>query len=215
VTDSIEVIPILENFIRKHPDFSWHGARGIIALTGYNGILGYRTSLISAPGWADEKGKALKVVERLRQTGWVFASHGWAHPDCIRLDEQQLSHDIEMWDKYVRPLVGDTVIFVYPYGNALNTKNPKFQLLLNDGFREFFGVCPVPNLKFCKDFVLFDRIPIDGQFLRGEVFGSRSSSLFSIQDVIDSTGRPKKKFHIGNALNHPHVEGHPKDSAVN
>lgn len=33
----------VEAFIQEHPDFSNNGARGILGLTGYNGILGYRT----------------------------------------------------------------------------------------------------------------------------------------------------------------------------
>lgn len=41
-----DVVPILDQFIETHPDFSYHGAKGILALTGYNGILGYRTSYI-------------------------------------------------------------------------------------------------------------------------------------------------------------------------
>lgn len=41
-----DVLPLLDEFIEAHPDFSYHGAKGIIALTGYNGILGYRTSYI-------------------------------------------------------------------------------------------------------------------------------------------------------------------------
>lgn len=41
-----DVVPILDMFVEEHPDFSYHGAKGILALTGYNGILGYRTSYI-------------------------------------------------------------------------------------------------------------------------------------------------------------------------
>ncbi|MBQ6551855.1 MAG: polysaccharide deacetylase [Lachnospiraceae bacterium] len=47
VTGAFDVLPILDDFILEHPDFSYHGAKGIIALTGYNGILGYRTSYIA------------------------------------------------------------------------------------------------------------------------------------------------------------------------
>ncbi len=47
VTGSFDVLPLLDDFILEHPDFSYHGAKGIIALTGYNGILGYRTSYIA------------------------------------------------------------------------------------------------------------------------------------------------------------------------
>lgn len=44
IRGSFDVLTILEDFIEAHPDFSYRGARGTIAVTGYNGIFGYRTS---------------------------------------------------------------------------------------------------------------------------------------------------------------------------
>ena len=35
---------ILENFIKDHPDFSHNSSKGIIFLSGENGILGYNTN---------------------------------------------------------------------------------------------------------------------------------------------------------------------------
>ena len=39
-----DMVPLIDSFIKKHPDFSYQGAKGTLALTGYNGVLGYRTS---------------------------------------------------------------------------------------------------------------------------------------------------------------------------
>lgn len=43
VTGDYDVVPILDSFIKEHPDFSYHGRKGILAMTGYDGVLGYRT----------------------------------------------------------------------------------------------------------------------------------------------------------------------------
>ena len=43
VSGDFDLVPILEKFIAKHPDFSYRGARATLALTGYNGLFGYRT----------------------------------------------------------------------------------------------------------------------------------------------------------------------------
>ena len=40
-----DMVPWIDTFVKEHPDFSYHGHKGIIALTGYNGILGYRTDI--------------------------------------------------------------------------------------------------------------------------------------------------------------------------
>ena len=38
-----DVVPRLNTFLKEHPDGAYKGARGTIALTGYNGVFGYRT----------------------------------------------------------------------------------------------------------------------------------------------------------------------------
>ena len=38
-----EIVPILDEFVAEHPDFSYKGANGIIDLTGFNWVLGYQT----------------------------------------------------------------------------------------------------------------------------------------------------------------------------
>jgi hypothetical protein len=43
VTGDYDMVPILEKFVAQHPDFSYRGAKAVLALTGYNGLLGYRT----------------------------------------------------------------------------------------------------------------------------------------------------------------------------
>lgn len=52
---AFDVVPLLDKFVEEHPDFSYHGAKGVVALTGYNGILGYRTSYIGYGTEADLK----------------------------------------------------------------------------------------------------------------------------------------------------------------
>ena len=43
VSRDLDAIPILDKFVEEHPDFSPFGAKGCLSLTGYEGILGYRT----------------------------------------------------------------------------------------------------------------------------------------------------------------------------
>ena len=38
---AVDVIPLVEKFIGSHPDFSYNGARGVLGVTGYNGIFGH------------------------------------------------------------------------------------------------------------------------------------------------------------------------------
>ena len=43
MTKELDATPILDEFVYEHPDFSLNGAKAIFSLTGYCGILGYRT----------------------------------------------------------------------------------------------------------------------------------------------------------------------------
>ena len=93
-----DMVPLIDRFVEKHPDFSYRGAKGILALTGYNGILGYRTdeSYETRPAdldenkvqWLDahpdfslekERAAAKKVADAMKAEGWEFASHTWGH----------------------------------------------------------------------------------------------------------------------------------------
>ena len=55
----------------------------MIAFTGYQGILGYRTapSYSSSPTYEEDKQAAAAVAQCLRDNGWELASHSWGHRD--------------------------------------------------------------------------------------------------------------------------------------
>ena len=81
-TGSYDLVPLLEDFIQEHPDFSYRGARAIIAFTGYEGILGYRTASSYAqtnPNYEQDREQAAKVAQCLKDNGWELASHSWGH----------------------------------------------------------------------------------------------------------------------------------------
>ena len=44
------MVPLIDTFVKEHPDFSYHGRKGILAMTGYDGVLGYRTDIAYKTG---------------------------------------------------------------------------------------------------------------------------------------------------------------------
>ncbi|WP_422445651.1 polysaccharide deacetylase family protein [Thermoanaerobacterium sp. DL9XJH110] len=184
-----ELIPILDNFIKEHEDFSLHGAKGIIALTGYQGILGYRTNNVDSADYEKQKAEVLRVVERLKETGWVFASHSYGHPDVRKISYEKLKRDTLKWKNEVEPLIGQTSIYVYPYGSNLSPGDSKFKFLMESGFNVFYGVGPNPYKRFAGNFIEMDRRHIDGIALKTQ--SEKLLPLFDAREVIDSI-RPKK-----------------------
>ena len=123
VSRDLDAIPILDKFVEEHPDFSPFGAKGCLSLTGYEGILGYRTQTTTT-GWDDAKEanrqkerEAVKpIIEELRRTGWTFGSHTWGHIRLGSGNMAKIQADTERWLDEVGSLVGETAILFYPHG---------------------------------------------------------------------------------------------------
>lgn len=187
ISDDDEIIPILDTFVKQHPDFSLNGAKGMINLTGYEGILGYRTNDRSSPTYEAEKAGALRVVARLKETGWTFASHGWGHLDAAKVSLGALQHDTQRWLDEVGSLVGPTFVYVYPFGSSVEPGTARFQALLDGGFRLICAIGPYPYLEGNGHYLLMDRRHIDGIALRTQ--GHYLKPLFDADEVIDLKGR--------------------------
>lgn len=69
-----DVVPLVEAAIAKHPEFSADGARGVLAVTGYEGLFGeHHLSLPAAHG------RLRALAHWLIGHGWTIASHTWGH----------------------------------------------------------------------------------------------------------------------------------------
>lgn len=147
VTGAYDCVPLMDAFVEQHPDASYRGAKGIIALTGYNGILGYRTDGVyntSVPeedpehfflsrdqqkwldehpdfNWDQECAEAKKVADAMKADGWEFASHTWGHQHVADISYDKLVRDTERWAKYVAPLVGGTDTIIFAHGQDLTS----------------------------------------------------------------------------------------------
>lgn len=146
-----DVVPILEHFCQEHPDFSYHGARGIIAPTAYEGVFGYRTkpsyeAALGSERYQQECDDARAVAQALRDQGWDLASHSYGHPGMGSATVEKVRSDTEKFHNTAESIIGEVDIFIYPHGDDIagvekyTMSNEKFAILWNDGFRYFFNV---------------------------------------------------------------------------
>ena len=158
-----DMVPLIDRFVEQHPDFSYRGAKGIVALTGYNGILGYRTdeSYETRPAdldenkvqWLDahpdfslekERAAAKKVADAMKAEGWEFASHTWGHQNVGQISLEKLQEDTEKFKKNVDPLIGGTDIIIFAFGTDITTEpeysGDKFEYLKGQGYNYFCNV---------------------------------------------------------------------------
>lgn len=158
-----DVVPLIDRFVEQHPDFSYRGAKGIVALTGYNGILGYRSdsSYETRPAdldankvqWLDEhpefdiekeKEGAARVAQAMKDEGWLFASHTWGHLNVGEISLERLQADTQRFKENVDPLIGGTDIIIFAFGTDLTQaedySGEKFDYLKSQGYNYYCNV---------------------------------------------------------------------------
>lgn len=194
-----DLVPILEHFIDEHPDFSYKGARAIIALTGYNGILGYRTaaSYSNSPTYEQDKKDAAAVAQCLRDNGWELASHSWGHRHMGSIGYEDFVTDTDKWEKEVESLIGPTDIILYPFGDDIGNWHPysntneRYNYLKSKGFRYF---CNVDSSKYWvqlgPDYLRQGRRDVDGYRMYYDLINPDPSKLklndlFDVAEVFD------------------------------
>lgn len=144
---SYDLVPLLDDFIKEHPDFSYRGAKACIAFTGYNGILGYRTDSAYNTdeykaehpdfNFEEERANAAKVVQCLRDDGFEIASHSWGHRNMGTIPMDKFREDTDKWANEVETLTGPCDIILFPFGSDIgdwhpyDTSSERFQYLYN------------------------------------------------------------------------------------
>jgi hypothetical protein len=184
-----DLVPVLESFIAEHPDFSYKGARGILAVTGYEGVLGYRTQDSHSPTYEQDKASVKEVVKVLKEWGWEFSSHSYGHRDMNKYDYSFLVNDTNSWKEEVGTLIGPTDIYIFPFGSDIEDHqvydSEKYQYLKDSGFDYFCGVYKSPWMQVGNEYVRMTRRPLDGQAM--QQFPERLGDLFEISKVLDPT----------------------------
>lgn len=196
VTGAYDIIPIINDFVKEHPDFSYKGAKGVLTLTGYDGIFGYRTNDPDSPSYEEDKEAVRQIAQALRENGWELACHSWGYKDMKAADLELLKKDTQRWLEEVGSLVGPTDIYAFPFGNDIESasgtyKSEKYRFLKSSGFNYFLGVYKEPWLHVKNNYVRMTRRPVDGQALLE--FPERLADLFDVEEIIDSR-RPAKDW---------------------
>lgn len=196
VTGAYDMVPILESFIETHPDFSYNGARAILAVSGYDGVLGYRTNNsaqehFDSAYYNQEVSSAKEVANKLTQLGYRFACYTYENAAYGTYTAEQISQDLERWQTEVVPIIGNTDIFVFPKtsdisDNGAAYSGDQFKALSSCGFKYYLGFCTgsIPYYSAHNTYIRMGRIQVTGSALTNNA--QLFNGMFEAASVMDN-----------------------------
>lgn len=188
-----DLVPVLEAFIQEHPDFSYQGARAILAVTGSEGVFGYRTntSYVSRFGQAfydNEVVEAKKVVEALREKGYTIASYTYSNQDYRKMNTLQIQAEIKNWNDQIVPILGQVDTIVFARASDIEAySGTTFNVLYNDGLRFFLNSGSSPRVDVNTTFIRQTRLMVTGELMAW--YSSQFSDYFDCNVVLDLASR--------------------------
>ena len=205
-----DVVPRLETFLAAHPDGAYKGARGMIAMTGYNGVFGYRTDkayetrenlgadqaawLSAHPdfNYENEVQQATDIANALKEAGWEFACHTWGHLSVTGQSVDTLRVDQEKWQNTVANITGPTDTIIFAHGNDIGSwrdydaaTNPVYAYYRDQGYHFYANVDASTKywVQIRNEYFRQGRIDCDGVQMYRALSGEAKTNVF--EDLFD------------------------------
>ena len=147
-TGAYDFIPILDEFVEEHPDFSYGGAKAVVALTGYNGLFGYRTNAdgrawLGEEQYAKDAESVKAIAQALTDSGYELAYYTYANSAYARFTLPMIQGEMNSWNSEVVPLIGNVEIMVSAQNSDISSSvvmsGDKYAYLKSCGFNYFIG----------------------------------------------------------------------------
>ena len=173
VTGDFDLVPILEKFIGNNPSFSYKNARATLALTGYNGLLGYRTTASAKQDFGESAYEsalenAKKVADALKETGYELAFYTYENMGYGEKGIPEIQLDLENYRNEMVPILGELDTLVYAQNSDIAPQGAysgeKYDMLKAAGFTQFIGFAENGNpwADLQADYVRQGRIMVTG-----------------------------------------------------
>ena len=196
VTGNFDLVPILESFIAQNPDFSYRGARATLALTGYNGLFGYRTHPKAATYFGDAAYQqaiqdATALANALRSTGYKLAFYTYENVPYGDYSLSQIQTDLNDWTNEAVPILGNLDMIVFAQNSDISNEavytGEKYEALRNAGFRYYVGFSNggTPWTTITNDYVRQGRIMVSGSNMAHHA--DWFAAMFDAATVLDAS----------------------------
>ena len=187
-----DLVPILEQFIAEHPDFCYRGARATLAVSGEDGVFGYRTmhSVKETKGedyYNQQVEGAKAIAQALRDRGYTIASYTYSNIGYGSISATKIQVDLDNWKKEVKPILGDVPVMIFAKASDIGVNydngNGKYNVLKDNGFRIFISSGNSPYAQVNVNYVRQSRIMVTGQQMT--TYPQNFASYFTVKDVLN------------------------------
>ncbi len=181
-------------FYAEHPDFSYQGARATLAVSGYEGVFGYRINpeVIEEQGQAyyDEQAAGAKeIVNALKEKGYEIACYTYADTAYGGKSASDIKKDIDNWLTEIVPVIGAVDTLVYAKTSDISSTGAytggKYNVLYDSGFRYFISNGNKPACTVTTSYVRQLRVMVTGTYMAHTA--SMYSDYFDAKTVLDLT----------------------------
>ena len=201
LTGAYDLVPLLNDFIKVHPDFAYNNARAVIAVSGYEGVLGYRTDSATKTEkgedyYNQQAAQAKAVADAMKKDGYVFACYSYENKDYASISAAEVESDIQKWIAEVTPILGSTDILAYAQNADIALASADYtgevyNGLKNAGFHYYLGFANKnPWATVNSDYVRQGRTMVTGENLIN--FPSMFGDAFDSEAVLDPARSAKK-----------------------
>ena len=186
-----DLVPILEDFIKAHPDFSYRGARATLAVCGYEGIFGYRiqSETIANKGqdyYNEQVVGATKVVSALREKGYRLACYTFDNKDYSNISADIVNQDMQKWKSQIAPVIGEIDTIVFARGKDIGDySGGKFEVLHAAGFRYMIKSGDAPYTEVNNTYIRQTRLMVTGENMVAKSSMFTDNGLFDPNTVLD------------------------------
>jgi len=184
-----DLVPILEDFIEEHPDFSYQGARAILAVTGHEGVFGYRinSAVVANKGndyWENEVAGAKEITNALRDKGYTIACYTYKNDAYASLSSAQIQADLQSWTNQITSVIGNVDTFVFAKtSNISDYSGSAFQVMYQSGFRYFISNADSPMTEVNSTYVRQNRLMVTGETMQH--YSTRFTGLFDCAAILE------------------------------
>ncbi len=201
-------IGVVEDFIDRHPDFSFNGATGTISVVSMNGLFGYPLTEEQDRHWRDDAinygfnsllntvtdldvndAKVRELLSSLSKRNWRIASGSYGRLAMDQATLQSISDDIIKVKESVEPVTGEMNILHYPLGIHVEYDKKKTALLAENGYTVLSGYGTSIYSHQEKGYVYVSKTLLSGHALRNPGV-SGVKRYVNAQAVYDHANRP-------------------------